>query len=130
MSKLITATSVMVAVQEGLVELDAPITKYLPGFAMNSRYQAHLERLIALRRLLQHTAGMPGEAPLGNHFEPSPEVSFEAHVKSLYGTWLVYPVGRGFQVSHASSDLAACVIQAASGQSYEAYLKEKGIAKQ
>lgn len=125
MSKLITATAVMVAVQDGLVELDKPITHYLPGFKVNSRYQNHSEQKITLRHLLNHTAGLPVEAPLGNHFEPSPELSFEAHVKSLYGCWLVFTPGQGFQCSHASLDLAAYVIQVTSGQPFEAYLREK-----
>ncbi len=44
LSKLITATTVMIAVQDGLVSLDEPITTYLPDFAINSRYEEHPER--------------------------------------------------------------------------------------
>ena len=39
MSKTITATALMLAVQDGLVELDVPIIEYLPQFTVNSRFE-------------------------------------------------------------------------------------------
>jgi CubicO group peptidase (beta-lactamase class C family) len=124
MSKLITATAAVLAVQEGLVKVE-PITTYLPDFQVNSRYEDHPEQKITLRRLLDYTAGIPAEAPLGNGFEPASTVSFEDHVRSLYGTWLVCPAGGSFFFSNASSDLAAYVIQVAAGKPFEDYLKER-----
>jgi len=124
-SKLITATAVMLAVQDGLVSLDEPITTYLPEFKINSRYEEHPERRITLRHLLSYTAGLPVETPLGNYFEPSSTTSFDGHVKSLFGTWLVCPVGSSFYQSGASSDMAAYIVQRVSGKPFELYLKEK-----
>lgn len=128
LSKLITATTVMIAVQDGLVSLDEPITTYLPDFTVNSRYEEHPERKITLRRLLDGTAGLPLEAPLGNYFEPVSTAAFEDHVKSIFESWLVYPVGIGTSYSSTSPDLAAYVIQVVSGMPYERYVKEKLFA--
>lgn len=125
LSKLITATTVMLAVQDGLVSLDEPITTYLPDFRINSRYEEHPERKITLRRLLDNTAGLPLETPLGNYFEPFSTATFEDHVKSIFGSWLVYPVGAGTSYGSASPDLAAYVIQVAGGMPFEQYVKEK-----
>jgi CubicO group peptidase (beta-lactamase class C family) len=125
LSKLVTATAVMLAVQEGLVKLDEPITTYLPDFKINSRYEEHPEQKVTLRRLLDYTAGIPLEAPLGNSFEPASSASFEDHVKSLYGSWLVYGAGTGFSYGVASSDLAGYVIQRVSGEPFEQYVKER-----
>ena len=125
LSKLITSTVVMLAVQEGLVSLDEPITTYLPEFKINSRYEEHPERKITLRRLLDCTAGLPLEAPLGNYFEPASTASFEDHVKSVYGSWLVCGAGTGFSYGSVSSDLAGYVIQRVSGKPFEQYVKEK-----
>jgi CubicO group peptidase (beta-lactamase class C family) len=125
LSKLITATAVMFAVQDGLVSLDEPITTYLPEFTINSRYEEHPERKITLRRLLDYTAGLPLETSLGNYFEAAPSVSFEDHVKSVYSSWLVYGVGTGFCYGSVSFDLAGYVIQRVSGKPWEQYVKEK-----
>jgi CubicO group peptidase (beta-lactamase class C family) len=56
----ITATAVALAVQEGVVKLDAPVTTYLPDFQVDSRYEEHPAQKITLRRLLNCTAGTPG----------------------------------------------------------------------
>ena len=125
LSKLVTATTVMLAVQDGLVSLDEPIRTYLPGFRINSRYEEHPEEKITLRRLLDNTAGLSLEAPIGNYFEPSSTVSFEDHVKSVFDGWLVYPVGASTSYGSASPDLAAYVIQVVSGKPFERYVKEK-----
>ncbi|MCU0913806.1 MAG: beta-lactamase family protein [Planctomycetes bacterium] len=125
LTKLLTATAVMLAVQDGLVKLDEPVTTYLPGFTIRSRYEDHPERKITLRRLLNYTAGLPIEVPVGNYFEPASTASFEKHVKSLWGSWLVCPVGSSFYHSSAASDLAAYIVQVVSGQPYEQYLARK-----
>ena len=51
MSKLVTATVVMLAVQDRLADLDRPNTNYLSDFRVLSRYQEHSEEHITLRRL-------------------------------------------------------------------------------
>ncbi len=57
MSKSFTATAAMFAAQDGLVDLDAPITTYLPDFHVNSIFEEQPEQKITLRMLLSHTAG-------------------------------------------------------------------------
>jgi CubicO group peptidase (beta-lactamase class C family) len=41
MSKLFTATAVMQAVAAGRLDLDEPITSYLPEFTVHSAFQGH-----------------------------------------------------------------------------------------
>jgi CubicO group peptidase (beta-lactamase class C family) len=67
MSKLFTATAVMRAVQSDRLDLDKPITTYLPDFTVHSAFEEHPERKITLRMLLSHTAGLTHEAPIGNN---------------------------------------------------------------
>jgi CubicO group peptidase (beta-lactamase class C family) len=62
MSKSFTAAAVMLAVQEGLVELDSPISEYLPEFRVNSIFEARPQYKITLRHLLSHTAGFTHDA--------------------------------------------------------------------
>ena len=63
MSKLFTATAVMQAVEAGRLDLDEPVTTYLPDFTVHSAFEQHPEREITLRMLLSHTAGLAQEAP-------------------------------------------------------------------
>ncbi len=121
-SKTITATAILLAVQDGLLDLDAPITTYLPDFEMNSRYEECPGRKITLRRLLSHTAGLPLDAPIGNIFQVTG--SFDEHVRSIYGTWLDYPVGQAFSYSNIGVDVAAYALQAASGMPFDRYVRE------
>lgn len=41
MSKSFTATAVMIAAQAGFIDLDGPITSYLPDFRGNSIFEEH-----------------------------------------------------------------------------------------
>jgi CubicO group peptidase (beta-lactamase class C family) len=68
MSKSFTALAVLMAAQDGLVDLDTPIKEYLPDFKVNSLYDTHPEKLITLRLLLTHRAGFTFEAPFGNNY--------------------------------------------------------------
>ncbi len=55
-SKMFAAVSAMILVDRNLVDLDAPLTDYLPEFRMaDPRYKA-----ITVRMILNHSAGLPG----------------------------------------------------------------------
>ncbi len=57
-SKMITGTVICMMVQDGLLDYDAPVCKYIPEFAQNGK------DAITLRQLLNHSAGIPS-APVG-----------------------------------------------------------------
>lgn len=62
-SKMYSSLAVMQLVDEGKVELDAPVTKYLPDFRMNDeRYKD-----ITVRMLMNHTSGISVGLPI-NHY--------------------------------------------------------------
>jgi CubicO group peptidase (beta-lactamase class C family) len=109
-SKTITATAVMRTVQAGLLDLDVPITTYLPDFTVHSAFETHPEHRITTRMLLAHTAGFTHEAPLGNNYEPEPG-NFGAHIRSISDTWLRFPVGTGYSYSNLGIDLAGRIME-------------------
>ncbi|MEV5824629.1 serine hydrolase domain-containing protein [Spirillospora sp. NPDC052242] len=55
-TKTFTATTVLLLVEDGLIELDAPVERYLPGTV---RGNGNDGRNITVRQLLQHTGGLP-----------------------------------------------------------------------
>ena len=117
MSKLFTATAVMQAVAAGRLDLDEPITTYLPGFTVHSAFEEHPERKITLRMLLSHTAGFTHEAPIGNNNELEPG-DFDDHVRSISKTWLRFPVGTGYAYSNLGIDLAGYILERVEGKPF------------
>jgi CubicO group peptidase (beta-lactamase class C family) len=124
MSKVFTATAVMIAVQEGLVDLDEPIVTYLPDFTVHSAFEAYPQRKITLRMLLSHTAGFTQEAPVGNNFELD-QGTFVSHVQSISDTWLRFPVGTGYAYSNLGIDLAGHILERVYGQPFSQVMNEK-----
>jgi CubicO group peptidase (beta-lactamase class C family) len=123
-SKHLTATAVMLEVQDGRLDLDATISDYLPDFTVNSRFEETPERKITLRQLLTHKAGFTHEAPVGNNsIATSP--SFDAHVASISDTWLKFPVGERFSYSNLGIDIAGYILQQQSGLPFEDYMHER-----
>ncbi len=124
MSKTITATAVMLAVQDGLVDLDTPIIKYLPTFKVNSCFESNPEKKITLRYLLGHAAGFTHEAPIGNNYDASCPDN-ESHYKSIQTTWLRCRVGSEYHYSNLGIDLAAQILEKVTGIPFHEYLKQK-----
>lgn len=122
-SKNFTATAIMMAVQRGLLDLDKPITAYLPRFTVNSRFEAAPQEKMTLRLLLSHRAGFTHEAPVGNNYDPA-FPNFEAHVRSISDTWLRYPVGERYRYSNLGIDVAGYILQQAMGKPFAACIKE------
>jgi CubicO group peptidase (beta-lactamase class C family) len=124
MSKSFTATAVMFAVQDRLVDLDEPITTYLPDFHVNSIFEEHPEKKITLQMLLSHTAGFAHEASYGGNFT-HPVYSFEKHIASISDTWLKFPVGTRYSYSNLGIDLAGYILQVRSGRPFVQYVQQK-----
>jgi CubicO group peptidase (beta-lactamase class C family) len=121
-SKNFTATAIMLAVQEGILDLDKPITDYLGNFTVQSRFETMPQRKMTLRLLLSHRAGFTHEAPVGNNFDPAfPD--FEAHIRSIADTWLRHPVGERYRYSNLGVDLAGYILQWVSGKPFAACVK-------
>jgi CubicO group peptidase (beta-lactamase class C family) len=123
MSKLFTATAVMRAASAGRLDLDAPITTYLPEFTVHSAFEKHPERRITLRLLLSHTAGFTHEAPLGNNMDLN-SGSFDAHVRSISDTWLRFLVGTGYAYSNLGIDLAAYILERVQGKPFAEVMRD------
>lgn len=121
-SKHFTATAIMLAVQKGLLNLDVPITTYLPDFSVHSRFERDPQKKTTLRLLLSHRAGFTHEAPVGSNFDAA-SPSFDAHMRSISDTWLRYPVNERFAYSNLGIDVAGYILQKVAGMPFTACLK-------
>ena len=96
-SKLFTDIGVMQLVEAGRVDLDLPVSTYLPDFQPTGPGADG----ISLRQLMSHGSGLVREPPVGHYFDDSAP-TLAATVASLTGTELVYPPGARTKYSNAA----------------------------
>ena len=88
---LATATAVMQLVEQGKVDVDAPVVKYLPEFAANGKEK------VTVRELLTHYSGLPADVSLKDAWglaKPDKaegiKRAMESSLNSVPGTKFVY----------------------------------------
>lgn len=117
-SKTFTALAVMQLVEQGLIDLNAPIQTYLPWFKV---VDAEASRKITIRHLLNHASGLSEF----DYTERLPnDTSIEAGVRDLQDAGQTYPVGRQSQYFNPNFGVLGAVIEAVSGQAYGEYLRD------
>ena len=123
-SKVYTAAAMMRLVEDGKVDLDAPVTTYLPDFTMaDARYKD-----ITVRMLLNHSSGLMGSAgPSSFLFGDGAHDASDDLLERLSTQTLQADPGAYSVYSNDSYTLAQLVIEAASGMDYGAYLHEAVI---
>ncbi|HVP48632.1 MAG TPA: serine hydrolase [Bryobacteraceae bacterium] len=121
-SKLFTDIGIMQLVERGELDLDAPVTRYLPDFQPKNPFG----KPITLRELMSHRSGLVREPPVGNYFDPT-EPSIAATVASLNSTALVYAPGTHTKYSNAGVTVAGYVLERLKGEPYARYLKRAVI---
>jgi len=117
-SKLFTDIGIMQRVERGEINLDAPVSTYLPDFKPRNPFGAS----ITLRELMSHRSGLLREPPVGNYFETT-EPTLAATVASLNDTELVYAPGTHTKYSNAAIAVVGRVLETQAQQPFAKYLK-------
>src|SRR5262249_45389639 len=85
LSKPFPPLRLMILVEMGVIDLDAPVQDYLPDFRPINKSG----KKITLRQMVSHRSGLVRESPVGNYFDETGP-SLGATVKSINGVDLVY----------------------------------------
>lgn len=119
MSKSMTATAIMLLVQDGSVELDDRVVDRLPEFTMaDARYEQ-----ITIRQLLSHTSGLSLQT--NDEFAlPAPRTT-RAVVAELRQGRLVAEPGARSEYHNTNYSLAARIVEIVSGQPLDDFLRER-----
>jgi CubicO group peptidase (beta-lactamase class C family)/D-alanyl-D-alanine dipeptidase len=117
-SKLFTDIGVMQLVEQGRVDLDAPVQRYLPEFTPSNPF----DEAISLRQLMSHRSGLVREPPVGHYFDDS-SPSLAATVESLNSTTLVYAPESRIKYSNAAIAVVGYVLERLSGEPFAQHLK-------
>ena len=123
-SKVIAAAAVMKLVDQGKVELDAPVVAYVPAFRMLSPAYAD----ITVRMTIDHSSGLPGSdftdwstaEYYPGYLQRFLDTAATQRLKATPGLYSVY-CNDGFT-------LAELVVQAVSGESYARFVEHELFA--
>lgn len=121
-SKPFTALTVMQLVESGVVDLDAPVQKYLPWFTLKDEA---LGARITIRHLLNQTTGIPRSAGFF-----TPEDTSQAEIEREYRNYLetlnadASAIGKTHIYCNLNYQILGQLIQNASGLPYGEYMKE------
>ena len=117
LAKPLTATGVMVLVERGKLDLDAPIHKYCQTFPQK-------EHTVTARQLLGHLAGVrhygrPGESLGTQHY-----FAIADSLAIFKDDPLLHRPGDKYLYSTFGYSVLGCAIEGATGQTYAAFMQE------
>jgi len=129
MSKPITATAIMMLVDEGKVQLDDPVEKYLPEFHGQTLTAGVVDghaavkkpaHPVTVREILSHTSGLPFST---DEEKPTLDLLTLADRSRKYAAaTLESEPGTRYRYSNAGINTAGRIIEVVSGQAYEDFL--------
>jgi CubicO group peptidase (beta-lactamase class C family) len=125
MTKPMTATALMMLVDEGKLKIDDPVENYLPEFKGQTISGSKDEppitpaHPILIREILSHTSGMPNlpERPVPG--------TLALHVQSYSESPLGAQPGTHFLYANANINIAGRIVEVLSGMPYEKFMQER-----
>ncbi len=120
-SKVWTATLVMQLVDEGRLDLDAPVVEVLPDLQFRD---PDVTKHVTMRHLLTHTCGVDGDlfTDTGRGDD-----CLEKYVAALADAPQNHPLGATFSYCNSGFVLAGRVIEVLTGKTWDAVLRERII---
>jgi CubicO group peptidase (beta-lactamase class C family) len=118
-SKVYTATLVMNLVDEGLLDLDVPITTYLPDFTVSDD---EATAGVTMRHLLTHTSGLDGDkfATFGQGDD-----ALGRYVEDCRSLGQVHPLGATRSYCNSGLNIAGHVAATVAGASWDDALRDR-----
>lgn len=122
LAKWITSVVVMDLVDEGVLDLDAPLTTYLPDLC------PEMGRAVTLRHLLANRSGVPNALIAAYQADPSvldTPLTTDAAVRRFASGDLRFMPGTDFDYSHANWILVQAIVERAMGAPLDAVVRER-----
>jgi CubicO group peptidase (beta-lactamase class C family) len=121
-AKVFTAIEIFREVEQDLIDLDLPITRYLPEFNIQSRYNN--TGVITVKSILAHRSGLPR-----NECVNLPDTNRNVHFldrfeRSITDCFMAYPVGYRYKYSNLGYDLLGRIIEENRRESYSKFMRE------
>jgi CubicO group peptidase (beta-lactamase class C family) len=133
MTKMFAGASIMMLMDAGKVNLDDPVTKFIPELkkwmVVEEKDQSHillkpLVRPVTIRHLLSHTSGLAGASELQQVMEADSAPLKARALSSVTGP-LQWQPGEKYAYGTQSMNIAARVVEIVSGMPYELFLQTR-----
>ena len=121
-TKVWTATLVMQLVDEGLLDLDEPVVKYLPEFKVAD---AEVTKTVTTRHLLAHSSGIDGDLFLDTG---RGDDCVEKYVAACADLKQNHPLGATMSYCNSGYTVLGRLIEVLRGASWDAVLRERLFA--
>ena len=118
-TKVWTATLVLQLVDEGLLDLDAPVVEVLPGFAVAD---PEVSASVTVRHLLTHTSGIDGDVFTDTG---RGDDCIERYVAGMAKFAQNHPLGATWSYCNAGYVLAGRIVEHLRGGTWDAAVKEQ-----
>jgi len=122
-SKQFTAMAIMILEEEGRLDYDDPITRFLPELS-------RIGGAITVRNLLNHTGGLP------DYYDVMVEISgverpLTRHALDTYAKWgePVFAPGERYEYSNPGYELLALIVERASGEVFGDFVEARIFAE-
>ena len=112
-TKQFTGAAILKLEEAGKLSVSDPISKHFAEVPAD-------KRAITIHHLLTHQAGFPGA--IGDDAE---RIGRDAFVRRALATPLAFAPGTKYDYSNVGYSLAAAIVEQVSGESYEAFLRER-----
>ena len=126
--------TVAILVEEGKLNLDDPVSKYLPEFATlwvetsssnGVRTLVKAKNRLTVRMVMNHTGGFKFELPSHGVTGWSRRMPLRSVAAEAAALPLLFEPGTKVQYSNVGIDIGAAVVEKITGQRWEAFLKER-----
>ena len=117
-TKQFTAMGILLLAQDGKLDLDDPVGKYLP-------VATHAWDKITLRHLLTHTSGIPDYDDAGSPLDVRRDYTDDELVKLAASLPLKFQPGVRWSYSNTGYVMLGIIIHRVSGQGYNDFLRER-----
>lgn len=116
-----TASTAMTFVDDGLLDLDVPVRRYLPEFAVAD---PEVSATVTCRHLLSHSSGIDGDhiADFGRG-----EGALRRYVESCASLKQLHPLGETMSYCNTGYPIVARVLETLTGKVWDDLLKERLI---
>ncbi|MCK4761230.1 MAG: cyclic peptide export ABC transporter [Candidatus Aminicenantes bacterium] len=124
-SKAFTGLAALHCAEQGLIDLDAPVNRYLPWFY--ALFEGKKNRDVTLKHCLNHTSGIPfGSISLIP--ESADADALQQTIRALSGIELKSKPGQRFEYATINYDVVAFVIETVTEKSFENYMEKNILA--